>query len=483
MSQFDCDVLIVGAGYGGSVCALRAAEAGLHVVVLERGRRMDDAAYDALTVGQTPLMHSSQRVGLGEVPRIEGLVSLVGCAVGGGSHINTAVAVPANDEIFASGWPAGITAEGMRPYFDRVLNMVNPRPMPCALPRTGELERIGEVLGRKVTRLPLSIEDVNEASLESRGSGDDLSTRLRIVSWLRGGAIVRKRTIDQTYLAAAERAGAMIRPLHEVKTLQPFEGGFRVDYEHASNDGAVPGTFSSRRVILAAGTLGTLRLLLRCRDEFKTLPALSPMLGRRFFTNGDLGAVLVGPCEGGQHDGGPPVTAWMDLWPEDRLYLMEIGRLPLPPIIDRAFGILRPFNGARKKGHWLIGVMGYDESTLTILRRDNGRFLCRRDTPRQSNFDERVLRRLRELADAAGASLLLPPRWFLDRWAVTVHPLGGAAMADSRESGVTNANGEVFGYRGFLIADGSLLPTPIGRPPSMTIAALAERVAEHLVSR
>ena len=67
------------------------------------------------------------------------------------------------------------------------------------------------------------------------------------------------------------------------------------------------------------------------------------------------------------------------------------------------------------------------------------------------------------------------------QFAVTIHPLGGAGLADSPERGVTNPFGEVFGYRGLYVADGALLPTPTGVPPSMTIAALADRAASHLV--
>ena len=47
---------------------------------------------------------------------------------------------------------------------------------------------------------------------------------------------------------------------------------------------------------------------------------------------------------------------------------------------------------------------------------------------------------------------------------------------------LTVPEGEVFGYRGLFVADGSLIPVPLGCPPSMTIAAAAERVAEGIVA-
>ncbi|NUQ47355.1 MAG: GMC family oxidoreductase, partial [Phycisphaerae bacterium] len=63
---------------------------------------------------------------------------------------------------------------------------------------------------------------------------------------------------------------------------------------------------------------------------------------------------------------------------------------------------------------------------------------------------------------------------------MTVHPLGGCGLADSPERGVCDPNGRAFGCPGLHVADGSVLPTPCGCPPSMTIAATAERIAEML---
>jgi cholesterol oxidase len=42
MRAFDYDVVIVGSGFGGSVAALRAAEKGYRVGVMEAGRRWKD---------------------------------------------------------------------------------------------------------------------------------------------------------------------------------------------------------------------------------------------------------------------------------------------------------------------------------------------------------------------------------------------------------------------------------------------------------
>jgi cholesterol oxidase len=81
---------------------------------------------------------------------------------------------------------------------------------------------------------------------------------------------------------------------------------------------------------------------------------------------------------------------------------------------------------------------------------------------------------------ANGGSLRIPLYWTLLRSLVTVHPLGGCRMGRDAGEGVVDHRGEVFGYPGLFVADGSVLPRPVGRNPSMTIAALAERTARLL---
>ena len=65
---------------------------------------------------------------------------------------------------------------------------------------------------------------------------------------------------------------------------------------------------------------------------------------------------------------------------------------------------------------------------------------------------------------------------------VTVHAVGGCAMANDASGGVVDKHGEVLGYPGFAIADGSVMPGPVGPNPSFTIAALADRFADHQLS-
>ena len=85
------------------------------------------------------------------------------------------------------------------------------------------------------------------------------------------------------------------------------------------------------------------------------------------------------------------------------------------------------------------------------------------------------------LTEATGGNVRIPPTWTLFKSLLTLHPLGGCKMGMSRDTGVVNHLGEVLGYPNLIVADGSILPTFTGRNPSHSIAAMAERIAAHVV--
>ena len=59
--------------------------------------------------------------------------------------------------------------------------------------------------------------------------------------------------------------------------------------------------------------------------------------------------------------------------------------------------------------------------------------------------------------------------------------IGSCAMAEDARTGVVDHTGQVFGHPGLHVVDGSIVPVPIGRNPSHTIAALAERIAAEII--
>ena len=91
--SFDYDVIIVGSGFGGSVSALRLAQQGLKVLILEQGKKLsaddlDKASKDANALTWAPAL---KRYGFlaQDVYQHVGIVR--GVAVGGGSIVYASV--------------------------------------------------------------------------------------------------------------------------------------------------------------------------------------------------------------------------------------------------------------------------------------------------------------------------------------------------------------------------------------------------------
>jgi cholesterol oxidase len=97
-------------------------------------------------------------------------------------------------------------------------------------------------------------------------------------------------------------------------------------------------------------------------------------------------------------------------------------------------------------------------------------------------FYDRLTVYLKEVAEALGGKFEENPAYkFNFEQFMSAHPLGGCPMAATKEEGVVSPSGEVFGYPGFYIADGSVMPGPVGVNPSLTIAALSDRFADSLL--
>ena len=339
-----------------------------------------------------------------------------------------------------------------------------------------------------------------------------------------------KNSLDHTILSEAVAQGAELRDLCEVRAIAPLpDGRFEVGYVrhelsregHPHDTGALPQfAIHAGVVVVSAGTFGSTHLLLRSRDD---LPKISDRLGTRFSSNGDLLAFIKG-CRPQEVNGaaiptdpnfGPVITSTIRIPDEldggtGRGAYIQDGGYPyfaswlveganLPSFIRRFFtlawryvaGLLR-LNTDSNLSAEVSQALGTAETSANALvmlgmGRDvaggrmglDGKWLDI-DWPRASSrpFFDRMRDSMRNIASFLGGRLIDNPLWYLGR-TVTVHPLGGCPMGRDANSGVVDSFGEVFGYPGLIVADGSVMPGPVGANPSLTIAALADRFAKR----
>ncbi len=349
-----------------------------------------------------------------------------------------------------------------------------------------------------------------------------------------GCNIHAKNTLDLNYLHRAEQAhGAQIMTGHRVEAIMPAAADGTADSTADGRDGYLVRSrdldsgnthrVHAQRVVLAAGTLGSTELLLRARDVQGTLPRLPAALGASFSGNGDFLVGVVGIDKPTDPTRGPVITQFTDhgLFEDpvaDGFVVEDAGYPALlawfvegakPEVLKvRAVGeaarrfvdrALRGRSGGvvsanfasllrhgLTEGSAVLLCMGLDSASGT-LRLDRRGHLDG-TWPRRANRDlyRSILAACTAFATATGAkaSFALPSWWLPFRRNITVHPLGGCRLADDASRGVVSAGeddfGQVFGYHGLYVADGSILPSAVGANPSATIAALAERVAEGI---
>jgi len=350
-----------------------------------------------------------------------------------------------------------------------------------------------------------------------------------------------KNTLDYTYITAAIHQRphpAQIETLCEVKTIAPIaEGGYKVEFVRHNPAAVDPLTgkceppprsvVTCDRLILSAGTFGSTYLLLRNLANF---PAVTqPRLGSRFSVNGDLLSFIVKSME--RKNGkmvprrldpsfGPVITGAIRVGdtldgdgPQGRGFYVEDAGFPylfswlsevsgIPGFLRRSLKFLKITSRYRlglgndaNLSAEISDLIGSARTTLSsfpliMMGRDfpNGRLFlndklldCDWSQEKSQAYFDRVRRVCRAIARCLNAEYLDNPSYEFLHQVLTAHPLGGCPMGVSADKGVVDTYGEVFGHPGLYVVDGSIMPGPVGPNPSLTIAAISNRAADHII--
>jgi cholesterol oxidase len=513
------DAIVVGSGFGGAVAACRLAEAGEKVLVLERGKRWKTAEFprapddDWLFDPQSP----GRCHGWIDFRLFPKIAVVQGAGVGGGSLIYANISVPAEPFAFESGWPAEITHDELAPYYETTGRMLDVRELPEGqlTERAKLMREAAAALGdaARVRALPMAVRfdpaysyalpdphDERHAKFATNDFGRRQGTCIHCGSCDLGCPVGARNTLDLNYLARAEDKGAEVRPLSLVRAIAPESGGgYRVEIRRLDNGAAAAET--AKRVIVAAGSLGSTELLLRCRDEHRTLPALSPRLGHGWCANGDFLTPALYFDREISPTRGPTITTaidYLDGSDGGHRYFVEDGGFPdtvgnafravlkRGPVGNQIFEAWRMALAALSRGRdpmsvvmpWFGQAVDATDGVMRLERSlSNGelRLTLDYDVTGSRAVVEAMIARHKRLAEATGGIPAEPPSWSWLRYLVTPHPLGGCNMGTSAADGVVDHRGEVFGYPGLYVVDGAIVPRALGLNPSRTIAAMAER--------
>ncbi len=510
------DVVVIGSGYGGGVAAARLSGKNKSVALLERGREyragsfpdewweMPDALRDAAAPGVNPL-------GLYEFHTDDHIKSLVGNGLGGTSLINASVMLRAEAGVMGTApWPKALPDLG--PYYTRAEAVLAPQKHPAPPLKSFAFRRAAEAAGGGVYETGLVPIAVTFEETKRAEPDVTQSACIGCGCCVTGCNYQAKNSTDMNYVAIAEKQGAQVFTCVEVKTIEPLAGGGYIvhAWDHERKQAV---DVRATEVIVAAGTYGSFGILARSAAAHGM--KLSPKLGTGFSGNGDVLGFGYNTALSTQITEGPTITSVARYAKNEeprKRFIIEEGGVPRPLVplfrtalpatriftgIDTAHGIANAITSFFRAAGDLVGIeqngamnhtfmffaMGFEEDSGT-LSLDGERVRVTWPNVANEGFAKRADERMLAITAAAKGVYVDNPlsRQFLGDSLITAHPIGGCPMGDDDKSGVVDAKGQVFGQKGLYVADGSILATPLGTNPALTIAALAEWISEQIVA-
>jgi cholesterol oxidase len=525
--DFDFDWLVIGSGFGGSVSALRLAEKGYSVGVVECGRRFADHEF-AKSTGDLRRYTWRPHLGMKGIFRLtifRDVAVVSGCGVGGGSlgYANTLYVPPKaffEDPQWAQmqDWHSVL-----EPHYTEAQRMLGVNMNPHDDPADQLLRELGEDLGVSGTyqKTPVGVffgepgKTVPDPFFGGEGpdrTGCELCGRCMV-----GCPHGAKNTLVKNYLYLAERRGARVMPERTVIDIRPLGAGDGSEgYEVESvRSGAwvkkEPRVYRTKAVVVAAGPLGTNTLLQRCRVS-GSLPRVSSRLGELVRTNSEAILTVTVP-EDYPEDLTRRVAISSSIYPDPHTHIETVSygkdgdsmRLFYTLLVGDGTRVTRPLKlllqmlahpGRLAKmlfaKHWsqrtiIILVMQTLDSAMALRPRKGpfGTFWLKTEQdPERPNptFIPIANKAAEWFAKRTGGIPQSSVTEALFNIPTTAHILGGAVIGADASLGVVDSNQRVYGYENLLVCDGSAIPANVGVNPSLTITALAEHAMSHIPS-
>lgn len=533
------DYVIIGSGFGGSVSAMRLAEKGYSVLVLEKGKRFNDEdfAKSNWQFWKYLWLPALRAHGIMQISILKGVMVLHGAGLGGGSLGYANVLEIPTDETFATpAWnQTGKWGELLKEHYATAQRMLGAARNPKLWKADELLKQLADERGMGHTFRATDVgayfgeAGVTVPDPYFGGEGPERAGCQHCGGCMVGCRHNAKNTLPKNYLYFAERMGAEVLTEVEVTDVRPWtvdDGRSTVDGQRSNARYAVTyrdstkflkrtQTVYAKNVIFAASVMGTMKLLLDLRDVKGSLPKLSRRLGQMVRTNSEalLGSVArksdINYSEG---------VAISSIYNYDEITRIEPVRYPdgsslmrylAAPLIDTDVSvpmrllkffwwslthpidflkalvlpgwahnvtILLVMQHADNRMRFRIGRSLFTLFRTGMVADEEPGYKIHAQVEGSHEVTREFARRTNGVAlGSIGENLLGLP--------TTAHILGGAPIGKNGDEGVVDENFQVHNYEGLYIIDGSIMPANPGVNPSLTITALAEYAMSKVESK
>ncbi len=517
---YDYDWIVVGSGFGGAVSALRLAEKGYSVAVLECGSRFADDDFAKSTLREPRRYFFAPKLGMRGVMRMtffKDVLVVSGSGVGGGSLGYANTLYRARPSFFADPqWAElGNWELALAPHYDTAERMLGVTeyegigPADLLLKEYGEEIGVGETFTN--TRIGVFFDQPGREVPDPYfgGEGPARTGCNRCGSCMVGCRHGAKNTLVKNYLWFAEKLGVEIYPERQVTEIRPLgaadgSGGYSVGAERSGSwFHAERKTLTAKGVVVAAGALGTNQLLANCRHS-GALARISNSLGAVVRTNSE--SIQAVTARDDERDFSRSVAITSSIYPDPDTHIEVVTYGQGGDAISATFTAMtgagtkltRPLKWlaaiARHPLQTLRGLVPFRWSRRTVIllvmqtvdaamhlqpkRKLLGggvRLQTEQDPDRPNPTfipaAEQVTRWFAKRTGGAAQSALTES---IRNTPTTAHILGGAVIGPDPERGVVDGSNRVYGYENLLVCDGAAIPANPGVNPSLTIAAKAE---------
>ncbi|MEL6558277.1 MAG: GMC oxidoreductase [Bacteroidota bacterium] len=505
------DYIIIGSGFGGSVSALRLAEKGYSVLVLEKGKwfKSDDFPKNNYHLKKWLWEPKLGLQGFFKMTFLRHVTVLSGVGVGGGSltYANT-LPVPKTEFFNSGNWKGLADWENeLKPFYETANQMLGAAKNPAIYDAEKALKAVASKIGKEDSFEPTNVavyfgepgKTVEDPYFD--GKGPSRTGCIHCGQCMTGCRHNAKNTLDKNYLFLAQQLGVEIQAEKEVFDVIPkgnSQGSDGYVVHVKDSFGKKKSEFHCKGIVFAGGVMGTVPLLLKLKDG--SLPALSDTVGRSIRTNNEalisvtsldkdkdftkgiaIGSILntdkdshLEPCRYGKGSG---FFQWLGL-PLSHGSNGLVRMLKTIPLIIKNFShyIRVPFLKDYSTNTAVLLFMQHLDSTISFTKSRFGGLKSKLESGERPTSQIPRAKELSEMfeEEVNGKSYTLALETILGS-PTTAHILGGAVMGKDETEGVIDSENRVFNYKNMLICDGSMISANPGVNPSLSITAISER--------